>query len=235
MWSSTLVQQNGAWFPVAITQWCGYRRAAETDARGRIVAYNRRAYADLRSFAGTLADQHQGAARRPLAAADLARGARPPVGLPFGMGAPAIAGAPIPLRTGSSLRRGPAPRTAPRAHPRLGSQSFHRSGVIPNRMAPLRLCSRPPGPLPSRTGLQRIAASSGPRRCAPTSPCSEPSPRCRPRSPHHHAHRTARAPPAPRRPGRTRPHALALLLACIVSSTCCIFASASSRWASSFI
>ena len=48
------VRHDGAWFPVAITQWSGYRRVAETDERGRIVAYNRRAYADLRSFAGTL-------------------------------------------------------------------------------------------------------------------------------------------------------------------------------------
>ena len=48
-----LVRQDGSWFPVAITQWCGYRRAAETDEHGRIVAYNRRAYADLRSFAAT--------------------------------------------------------------------------------------------------------------------------------------------------------------------------------------
>ena len=49
-----IVHQDGAWYPVAITQWSRYRRAAETDAEGRIVAYNRRAYADLRSFAGTL-------------------------------------------------------------------------------------------------------------------------------------------------------------------------------------
>ena len=48
------VRQDGGWFPVAITQ-CGlHRRAAETDEQGRIVAYNRRAYADLRSFAGML-------------------------------------------------------------------------------------------------------------------------------------------------------------------------------------
>ena len=48
------VVQDGAWFPVAITQWCGYQRAAETDEDGRVVTYKRRAYADLRSFAGTL-------------------------------------------------------------------------------------------------------------------------------------------------------------------------------------
>ncbi len=49
-----LVRQGGGWFPVAITQWCGYRCAARTDEDGRIVAYDRRAYADLRRFAGTL-------------------------------------------------------------------------------------------------------------------------------------------------------------------------------------
>ena len=46
------VRQNVAWYPVAISQWCGYRRAAETDEDGRIVKWHRRAYRDLRSFAG---------------------------------------------------------------------------------------------------------------------------------------------------------------------------------------
>ena len=49
-----LVRQDGGWFPVAITQWCGYRCAARTDDHGRIATYNRAAYASLRSFAGTL-------------------------------------------------------------------------------------------------------------------------------------------------------------------------------------
>ena len=77
MWSSTLVNQNGAWFPVAITQWCGYRRAAETDARGRIVAYDRRVYADLRSFAGTLLtnikEQQGDLSPRPISSEEHAR------------------------------------------------------------------------------------------------------------------------------------------------------------------
>lgn len=47
------VRQNVGWYPVAITQWCGYRRVAETNEDGRIVSYNRRGYRDLRSFAGT--------------------------------------------------------------------------------------------------------------------------------------------------------------------------------------
>jgi hypothetical protein len=48
------VRQDGGWFPVAITQLTGYHRVAETSDDGRIVAYNRARYADLRSFAGLL-------------------------------------------------------------------------------------------------------------------------------------------------------------------------------------
>lgn len=48
-----IICQNGRWYPVAITQWCGYRRVAETDAEGWIVTVNRHAYRDLRRFAGT--------------------------------------------------------------------------------------------------------------------------------------------------------------------------------------
>jgi hypothetical protein len=49
-----LVRQDGAWFPVAVTQLLGSTIAAKTDAAGRIVSYHRRAYADLRVFAGVL-------------------------------------------------------------------------------------------------------------------------------------------------------------------------------------
>lgn len=48
------VRQDGAWFPVAITQIGSYTRPVETDHHGRIVAYQRRGYADLRSYAGLL-------------------------------------------------------------------------------------------------------------------------------------------------------------------------------------
>lgn len=48
------VRQDGAWFPVAVTQIFGSTLAATTDAAGRIVSVNRRAYADLRRFAGVL-------------------------------------------------------------------------------------------------------------------------------------------------------------------------------------
>lgn len=53
------VKQLGGWYPVAITQWCGYQRVAQTDHRGRIVGYDWRAYVDLRSFAGTMLDNIQ--------------------------------------------------------------------------------------------------------------------------------------------------------------------------------
>ncbi len=48
------VRQDGAWFPVAVTQLLGSTLAATTDENGRIVSVNRQAYADLRSFAGVL-------------------------------------------------------------------------------------------------------------------------------------------------------------------------------------
>ena len=48
------IRQDGAWFPVALTQLLGYTRAAETDEHGRITSYRRAAYADLRRFAGVL-------------------------------------------------------------------------------------------------------------------------------------------------------------------------------------
>ena len=47
------VRQNVGWYPVAITQWCGTRQVAETDENDKIVNWNRRAYRDLRRFAGT--------------------------------------------------------------------------------------------------------------------------------------------------------------------------------------
>lgn len=49
-----MVRQDGDWFPVAITHWGRYRCTAETNEHGRIVSWNRAAYRDLRSFAGTL-------------------------------------------------------------------------------------------------------------------------------------------------------------------------------------
>jgi len=48
------VRQDGAWFPVAVTQLLGSTLAAKTDEQGRIVSFDRRAYADLRTFAGVL-------------------------------------------------------------------------------------------------------------------------------------------------------------------------------------
>lgn len=57
------VRQDGAWFPVEVTQLLGYTLAAKTDEAGRIVSYDRRAYADLRTFAGMLLaniEQQQG-------------------------------------------------------------------------------------------------------------------------------------------------------------------------------
>jgi hypothetical protein len=48
------VRQDGAWFPVALTQILGYTLAAKTDESGRLVAYNPREYSDLRVFAGVL-------------------------------------------------------------------------------------------------------------------------------------------------------------------------------------
>lgn len=48
------VRQHVGWYPVAITQWSGYRRVARTDGEGTIVSVDRRAYRDLRQFAGTL-------------------------------------------------------------------------------------------------------------------------------------------------------------------------------------
>lgn len=48
------VRQDGAWFPVAVTQVLGSTIAARTDAAGRIVSHDRAAYADLRVFAGMM-------------------------------------------------------------------------------------------------------------------------------------------------------------------------------------
>jgi hypothetical protein len=48
------VRQDGAWFPVEVKQVLGYTLAAKTDEQGRIVSFDRRAYADLRTFAGVL-------------------------------------------------------------------------------------------------------------------------------------------------------------------------------------
>ena len=161
MWSSTLVQQNGVWFPVAITQWCGYRRAAETDARGRIVAYDRRAYADLRSFAGTLLtnikEQQGDLSRRP----DLARGARPPV-------TRTTERAPSPSRERPSLLLGTLEtdgleprrkRTPIRSH-----RPFPRERRHPGRVAPLRRIR------PHRS--PHTATGTAPRRGGcPAAPC----------------------------------------------------------------
>ena len=47
-------RQDGAWFPVAVTQLLGSTLAAKTDEQGRIVSFDPRAYADLRTFAGVL-------------------------------------------------------------------------------------------------------------------------------------------------------------------------------------
>lgn len=49
-----LVRQDGAWYPVALTQIYGlFTLAATTDEHGRIVSCKRAAYNDLRRFAAT--------------------------------------------------------------------------------------------------------------------------------------------------------------------------------------
>lgn len=73
------VRQDGAWYPVAITQiTTGYERVAETDHTGRIVSYQRAGYAGLRSFAGVLLTnikrQQGDLAPKPAAAAKEAAG-----------------------------------------------------------------------------------------------------------------------------------------------------------------
>ncbi len=45
------VKNDGKWYPVAITQWCGYRSAAETDENGQIVAHSPQIYRDILEFA----------------------------------------------------------------------------------------------------------------------------------------------------------------------------------------
>ena len=48
------VRQDGAWYPVALTQIYGlFTLAATTDEQGRIVSCKRAAYNDLRRFAAT--------------------------------------------------------------------------------------------------------------------------------------------------------------------------------------
>lgn len=48
------IKQDGSWFPVAITQPMSYSRPVDIDEHGRVVAYRRNAYGDLRYFAGFL-------------------------------------------------------------------------------------------------------------------------------------------------------------------------------------
>ncbi|MCH9682854.1 MAG: hypothetical protein K0V04_15565 [Deltaproteobacteria bacterium] len=60
------VRQDGEWFPAAATMAIGsYTRAVETDQDGKITGVRRRAYAGLRSFAGTLLTNIK-AQQRPL-------------------------------------------------------------------------------------------------------------------------------------------------------------------------